>query len=325
MRPARAAFAALTLASTLAVARTIVSYRAVPPALRRPAILSYPSITGPRTLALYRRTAQNASTPWPGVTVTEHTVPGGPPVVVHDPVGRVVPTGAVLWLHGGGMFMGSAVSNNDYCGWLAEQLGAVVIAVDYRLAPEHPFPAAVEDCDAALRWAVDQAETLGIDASRIAIAGASAGGLLAASTCLLVRERGGVAPCFQLLRYPGLDPRTRERRWWRQRWVWTGRSTAYAWRCYLGGRALDELPAYAAPALAADLSGLPPAWIGVGSDDLFLAEDTAYARALAEAGVPVELDVEPGMYHGADGVAGDAAAMIAFRAREVAALRTALS
>ncbi|TIC88945.1 alpha/beta hydrolase [Nocardioides sp. GY 10113] len=241
------------------------------------------------------------------------------------PEGRAVPSGAVLWFHGGGYVVGSGYANTDLVTDLAHDLGVVAVAVDYRLAPEHPFPAALEDGYAVLADLVRRSEELGIDPDRIAVAGASAGGGLAAALCQLVRDRGEYRICFQALRYPMLDDRTEPAT--RRHFVWTPRSNRTAWDYYLGGSRErgGSPPPYAVPARTADLTGLPPAWIGIGDADLFLEESRAYAERLADAGVPVDLEVVPGMYHGADGVRPAAPSVVSFLAAERAALRRALT
>jgi triacylglycerol lipase len=183
----------------------------------------------------------------------------------------------------------------------------VVASVDYRLAPEAKYPAAVEDCYAALRWLHANASALGVDASRIAIKGESAGGGLAAALALLARDRGDAPIAFQVLVYPMLDdrptappnPHTGE-------FIWTAASNSFGWSSLLvdsaGGA---DTPAYAAAARASTLAGLPPAFVAVGALDLFLEQDIAYASALLRAGVPTALHVYPGAYHGFD-IVGDA-------------------
>jgi acetyl esterase/lipase len=231
------------------------------------------------------------------------------------------PTGAaVLWIHGGGYVIGSAAMSDGWCRRLAAELGAVVAAVEYRLAPQHPFPAPLEDCYAALRWLADRP---GID--RVAIGGDSAGGGLAAALALLARDRGEVQPVFQALSYPMLDDRSALRtdvdpaslR------MWSVRNNRFAWRAYLGA-AVDDPPAQAVPGRREDLAGLAPAWIGVGTRDLFHDEDLAYAERLRTAGVPCDLHVVPGAYHGFDLVETKAAVTLDYRGIQVAALKRAL-
>jgi acetyl esterase/lipase len=173
----------------------------------------------------------------------------------------------------------------------------------------------------------EQAATVGVDPARVAVGGDSAGGNLAAALSLLARDRGGPAICFQLLEYPMLDDRTvlRADHGGRGELFWTPASNRFGWTAYLGHPPVkDDAPDYAAPARVDDLSGLPPAWVGVGDLDLFFDEDVAYAERLRAAGVPCELHIQTGMYHGADAIRGKAATSRAFRDRMTAALAAAL-
>lgn len=221
--------------------------------------------------------------------------------------------------------LGAADYDHAWCSAVAADLGIVVVGVDYRLAPEHPFPAALDDCLTALEWLHDNADDLAVDTRRLAVGGASAGGGLAAAVAQRAVD-AGLPVAFQLLRYPMLDDRTLARSGVRGALAWTPSSNRFGWRSYLGRRpGGDTLPPYAAAARRPDLTGLPPAWIGVGDLDLFHDEDVDYARRLRAAGVPCELLVVPGMYHGADGVRPDAPSMRDFRDSAVDALRRALS
>jgi acetyl esterase/lipase len=187
----------------------------------------------------------------------------------------------------------------------ARELGITVASVDYRLAPAHPAPAALQDCHAALRWLTEHAPQRGIDPTRIAIGGASAGGGLAAGVTLLVHDRGEPIPAFQLLVYPMIDDRTVNRTDHDVPGVrmWSKKSNRYAWTSYLGHHPGDEgVSPYAAPARRDDLTGLPPTWIGVGTFDLFYDEDIRYAQRLRAAGVPCELKIIEGAFHGFDAV-----------------------
>ncbi len=180
----------------------------------------------------------------------------------------------------------------------------------------------------ALRWLHDSAEELGIDPDRVAVGGASAGGGLAAAVALRARDEGGPPLCFQLLNYPMLDDRTvlRTDHAGTGAFVWTPVSNRYGWSAYLGAEPRDhDDRVHAAPARATDLSGLPPAWIGVGQLDLFHAEDVDYAHRLIEAGVPCELVEEPGMYHAADQLRMNTARMQAYRQSMLDALQHALT
>lgn len=220
--------------------------------------------------------------------------------------------GAVLWLHGGGMFLGAAWCDDVRSRELADEVGATVVVPDYRLAPEHPHPAPLEDCLRALEWTAERFE-------RVVVAGASAGGGLAAAVALRARDAGGPAVAAQHLYYPMLDDRpTVSRRELAETGVWDARLDALAWAAYLGGAPAD---AHAAPARADDLGGLPPAYIDTGELDLFRDEDVDYARRLAAAGVPVELHLERGAVHAFDVIAPDAALSRTVRARRAAALR----
>lgn len=232
----------------------------------------------------------------------EHTVPGDPavPVRVYRPRGATGALPCVLSLHGGGYVIGSYAIDDPMLNDLCPALGCAAVSVDYRLAPGTPYPGPLEDCYRALAWVHEQAGALGVDGARVGVMGESAGGGLAAALALLARERGGPPIAFQLLDSPMIDDRQTT---WSSRQdglpVWSRESNAFGWRSYLGalyGRA-DVAPT-AAPARAADLSGLPSAFVAVGALDGFLDEDVDYAMRLAHAGVPTELHVYPGACHG---------------------------
>ncbi|MWV59381.1 alpha/beta hydrolase [Rathayibacter sp. VKM Ac-2754] len=212
---------------------------------------------------------------------------------------------ALVWVHGGGMVIGNHLIDEASSIDFARTLGITVVSVDYRLSPQHVAPAAVEDVHAVITWLLEHAEGRGVDAARVAIGGASAGGGLAAGVAQLVRDRGEDSLAFQLLVYPMLDDRTVLRTDLSTDGVrmWTPGSNRFGWTSYLG-HAPGPVPAspYAAPARRDDLTGLPPAWIGVGSLDLFLDEDVRYAERLREAGVACELEIVPGAFHGFDAV-----------------------
>jgi triacylglycerol lipase len=243
--------------------------------------------------------------------------PGAPEVrvLVYTPPGKSASTlgPAYLHIHGGGYVLGNPEINDGSNRSIASELGCVVVSADYRLAPEIRFPGALEDCYAALTWLYAEAEQLGVDRSRIAIGGESAGGGHAAALAILVRRRGGAQICFQLLDSPMLDDRTgsaSDPHPYCGEFVWTAVSNRFGWQSLLGMEpGTDAVPADAVPARVADLTGLPPAFITVGALDLFLEEDMEYARRLVRAGVPTELYVVPGAFHGF-GVAGGQAPQV---------------
>lgn len=251
---------------------------------------------------------------------TDVTVPGpaGAPDVLlrlHRPRNRTAEAlPAILWMHGGGYIFGTYEGEDlRFDGWV-QQLNCIGASVEYRLAPEHPHPAAVEDSYAALTWLHAHAAELGIDPARIGIGGASAGAGLAAGLALYARDRRELPITFQLLIYPMLDDRqaTPSSGWPVP--IWAPSHNTLGWRAYLGGRyGTDDVPAYAAPARATSLEGLPPTLISVGTLDGFVDEDIEYARRLNHAGVPVELHVYPGAPHGFDSMAPNTA--VARRAR----------
>jgi triacylglycerol lipase len=205
-------------------------------------------------------------------------------------------------VHGGGYFSGFPEMMRGTFVPLVGETGMTIVSVDYRLAPETPHPGPIDDCYAGLTWAYRHAAELGIDSSRIAIGGESAGGGLAAALTLLARDRGEVPICFQRLLCPMLDDRTSiadDPHPYTGQYIWNRAQNRFGWEALLGheiGR--DRVSPYAVPARATDLSGLPPTYIDTGALDLFLEENMDYARRLTRAGVPVELHVYPGGYHG---------------------------
>ena len=210
------------------------------------------------------------------------------------------PRPGVLEIHGGGFMLGSKDMMDPWCDRVAAELGAVVVSTDYRLAPEHPFPAGVEDCYAALCWTASNAEELGLDPKRLAIAGQSAGGGLAAACALLARDRRGPSLCFQLLEIPELDDRleTPSMQQFSDTPLWNRPNAVWSWRHYLGPDHSGEVSPYAAPARADDLSGLPAAYVSTMEFDPLRDEGILYALRLLQAGVPVELHSYPGTFHG---------------------------
>jgi acetyl esterase/lipase len=245
------------------------------------------------------------------------TLGSGVGVRLFRPVGVAEPTAALLWIHGGGYVIGTAQQDDRLCRGFSTKLGITVASVDYRLAPEHPYPAPLEDCYTALAWL---ARLPGVDPKRLAIGGASAGGGLAAALALLARDRGDITPVFQVLAYPMLDDRSGQTAPNPNYRLWSPRSNDFGWTAYLG----DADPRLAVPARRDDLSGLAPAWIGVGTHDLFHDEDLAYAERLRGAGVPCAVDVVPGAFHGFDLVAPKAAVSRSFFRSQCDSLRPAL-
>jgi acetyl esterase/lipase len=218
------------------------------------------------------------------------------------------PTGsALLWIHGGGLVVGSARMDDRLCGETARQLGVTIVSVDYRLAPKHPYPAALDDCLAAWAWLAAHAGELGVDPDRVAVGGQSAGGGLAA--CLVQRlHDDGAAVAAQWLFCPMLDDRTAAERAHDAtgHHIWNNRSNLVGWRSYLGeAPGAASVPPYAVAARRGDLSGLPPTWIYTSDIELFHDEDVAYARRLEAAGVEVTLEVVRAAPHGFEAWATD--------------------
>jgi acetyl esterase/lipase len=247
------------------------------------------------------------------------TLPSGVGIRLFRPAGVTGRAPALLWIHGGGYVIGKAAQDDALCRRFARELGATVASVDYRLAPEHPYPASVEDCYAALQWLV---RLPSVDPDRVAIGGASAGGGLAAALALLTRDRGEIPLVAQLLVYPMLDDRTVGRHLDNPGLrLWNQSSNKFGWSAYLGGAD----PEVAVPARREDLSGLPPAWLGVGTFDLFHDEDLAYAERLKAAGVRCDVEIVDGAFHGFDGVVPKAAVSQSFFRSQCALLRDAFT
>jgi acetyl esterase/lipase len=239
----------------------------------------------------------------------------GVPLRVHRPRGVATPLPSIYSIHGGGFVIGSNAGDDTLFDAWSPQLECVGVSVDYRLAPETPFPGPLEDCYTGLRWAHDHADELGIDPDRVGIIGGSAGGGLAAGLTLLARDRGEVSVAFQVLRYPMLDDRQITPSSKADVPLWDPQTNRFSWTAYLGTRyGTDEIPGYAAAARATDLSGLPPTFIMVGDMDGLLDEDIDYARALIAAGVPTDLHVLAGAPHAFDSMMADTA--VARRARQ---------
>jgi len=222
---------------------------------------------------------------------------------IYKPKSVITPAPVLIWLHGGGHLMGKPEMDDLRCAQYARESGISIVSVDYRYASKHPFPTGLEDSYLALKWVEANSQQLGVDGKRIAVGGASAGGGLAAALAQLVHDRQEIQPVFQLLLYPMLDDRTALRADIddSNNFTWPQENNRFAWESYLGGKyGAEDMPAYAVPARRGDLSGLPPAWIGVGTLDVFYEEDAAYAQRLNECGVDCEIYIAPGAFHGFD-------------------------
>lgn len=260
---------------------------------------------------LIRRAARKAMRLLPAAKV-----PGAETQVVRNGVIRArvhrpheAATGpGLLWIHGGGFVIGAAKQDDRLCAGTAAELGITVVSIEYRLAPEHPFPAALEDAVTAWQWVQVHGEQLGLDPRRIAVGGESAGAGIAASLSQHLLDTGGAQPIAQWLFCPMLDDRTAARRELDavEHWVWDNAVNRFGWASYLGAApGGPEAPPYAAAARREDLRGLPPAWICVSDIELFHDEDLDYARRLRAAGVEAMLDVVPGAPHGFENWAAD--------------------
>ncbi|GAB7340052.1 hypothetical protein MBLNU457_6548t1 [Dothideomycetes sp. NU457] len=203
----------------------------------------------------------------------------------------------VYFIHGGGIVMGTRFMGVQETLNSCRLYGMVCISVEYRLAPDYPYPVPLEDCYDGLRWVGDNLAELEIDPEKLLLAGASGGGNLAAACALLVRDRGGPKLRAQLLRYPMLDSRaqTTSSKLYHDGAVWSAKSNDMAWKAYLGARPADM---YSSPSHATDLTGLPPAFVDVGGAEIFTDEDVAYAQLLSACGVQTELHIWPGVFHG---------------------------
>jgi acetyl esterase/lipase len=249
--------------------------------------------------------------PIQGVDSEDRTVPGpaGAPEVavrIYRPAESHGALPVLVWMHGGGWVLGGLELDDLMIRQLVKDVQIGVVAVEYRLAPEHPYPAAIEDCYAVLEWLAGGGARQGLDAGRIAVGGASAGGGLAAGLALLARDRGRIGLCFQMLIYPAIDdrslapvgPATPENL------LWSRENMLMSWQAYLENRqGSGGVPDYAAAARATDLSGLPPAYVAVGGLDMFMADNLDYAQRLTAAGVETELHVYPGAFHAFDAFA----------------------
>ena len=256
--------------------------------------------------ALYFKAPKPDGDPLP--RVEDHTVPGPAgdiPVRLYS-ASTEPGAGVIAYFHGGGWVLSSIDGHDGLARRIAARTGAIVVSVEYRLAPEDPFPAGLEDCYAALCFTANNAAELEIDPARIAIAGQSAGGGLAAATTLLARDRGGPKLCFQLLEIPELDDRleTPSMRAFTDTPLWNLPNAEWSWRHYLGPAHAGEVSAYAAPSRAKDLKGLPRAYVSTMEFDPLRDEGILYGLALLQAGVSVELHSFPGTFHGSGLVPG---------------------
>lgn len=250
----------------------------------------------------------NADLDQSGVVIENRSIPGRDgdpevPVRIYTPEGLDATVPCILHIHGGGFVVGNLDSELGACLTLCRGLGVVVVSVDYRLAPETPFPGGLEDCYAALTWTHDNAASLNVDPERVAVLGMSAGGGLSAATALVARDRGGPAICFQYLGIPELDDRlnTASMREFIDTPMWNRPNAELSWDAYLGDayqRGSDDVPYLAAPARAGDLSGLPPAYVNTMEFDPLRDEGIEYGLRLLQAGIPTELHNFPGTFHG---------------------------
>jgi acetyl esterase/lipase len=299
-----------------------------------PVLKQFPAVDLSVEMAIkFRQMPGMPPSPAPAPQPVERHIPGPPgaPEVrlwVVDPAPSEKGKPVLLHMHGGG-FMMTDPTLMPHLQQIATDCHCVVVSVDYRLAPETRYPGSLEDNYAALQWVHAHAEELGIDRSRIAVGGESAGGYHAASLAIHARDRNEVPIVFQLLVYPALDDRTGSTRPAPPavgHFMWTASANRLAWSSLLGVPAgSSSVPDAAVPARVASVAGLPPAWIGVGALDLFVEEDMDYARRLVHAGVATQLLVVPGAFHGFDLVAPDAAASRQFSASWKTALRKAFA
>lgn len=271
-----------------------------------------------------------------GVESSDYLIPqaDAPEVLVrvYRPENQLERLPALLWIHGGGYCLGAMESDDNVVRQIAKAVGSVIVSVEYRLAPEHPFPAALNDCSTALQWLADNTDTLAVDPARIAIGGISAGAGLAAGLALYVRDKTDITLVFQFLLCPMIDDRcvTSSSHMITDERVWNRHSNLTAWKNYLRGEndaetaPFDDVSAYAAASRAIDLSDLPPAYIAVGSVDAFVDENRDYAERLETAGVATQLSVFTGGFHGFEFIAPAAEISKAARDSHYSALRNAL-
>jgi acetyl esterase/lipase len=261
-----------------------------------------------------------------GISIQQVKTPSGLKLRTYTPAGDRT-RAALLYIHGGGMMIGSPAMDDVLLATIASELDIVIVSPDYKLAPENPYPAAVDDCHNAWNWLQSNLSELQIAGHRIAIGGESAGGGLAAGLVLRLCDEGGPQPVAQWLFCPMLDDRTALDRTLDEvdHFVWNNKMNLVGWSSYLGKTlGTEQVPIYAAPARRTNLSGLPKTWIGVGDVELFFEEDRAYANKLSAAGVACELDVVSGAPHAFEGLAPDSQLAKDYLARAKGWLKEAL-
>lgn len=241
------------------------------------------------------------------VKVSRRTIPGpeGAPeidILIYEPVDRTPGCGALLDIHGGGYVIGSAEMDEGFNRKICNELGLVVISVEYRLPPDTPFPGPIEDCYAALTWLFENTADMDVNKANIGVIGLSAGGGLAAALAILARDRGDYDLAYQCLIFPMLDDRTAatdDPNPYSGEFVYRKQDNHFGWSCLLGHEpGISGVSPYASPARVEDMTGLPNAFIWCGALDLFVDEDIDYAKRLIRSGVPTELHIYPGAYHG---------------------------
>jgi acetyl esterase/lipase len=298
-------------------------------------ILDLTDLPSARTIMAERHAQAQSANPRPDrpVSHSDHSAPGAdgdPDVTVRvfrpDDTDDVLP--CLYWIQGGGYVLTAPDLDDRFCEEIADVHGCVVVSVDWRRAPEHPFPAAADDCYAGLAWTFRNASALRIDPRRVVVGGHSSGGGAAAALVLRVRDRKEFLVCHQLLIYPMLDDTNSTPASFAvtDPEVWNRTSNELGWRGYLGDSyGTDHVSPYAAPARMDDVANLPPATVLTGELDLFVDEDITYAQRLTNAGVPTELHVYTGAHHGFDRLAPDSAVSQRFVADRDAALRRAFA
>jgi acetyl esterase/lipase len=306
------------------VIKRIKSFERIEPELKKPIIYAAYNINNPIALWLTRNVGQPGSAVAEEITYTEVNLEEFN-LHIYRPTAASTLLPILIWIHGGGMVAGKAVNDHAEACEYALAANLVVVSVDYRLAPENPYPAAIDDCMNALIWVKAHAGEIGGDSTRIAVGGMSAGGGLAAALAQRARDED-IDLGLQLLIYPMLDDQSAVLADVANRGLtWSRASNKFGWSSYLGHSAgLPDNRPYAIPARRKNLESLAPAWIGVGDLDLFYDEDLHYAERLRSSGVEVELLTVPGMYHAAERIAPESKIAAEFKASQIAALRKAL-